>query len=76
MIEGGEHLRLAPESRQAVGIEFERAREHFQRDIAMQFAVARAEHLPHPAGPEQRDDAIRSHVRGADEGRASSGSVT
>ena len=70
MIEGGEHLRLAPESRQAVRIEFERARKHFQRHVAMEFAVARAEHLPHPAGAQQRDDAIRSDIRRADEGRA------
>ena len=49
MIERGEHLRLAPEARQAVRIEFEGAREHLQCDVAMQFAVARAEHFSHPA---------------------------
>ena len=72
MIEGGEHLRLAPESRQAVRIEFEGAREHLQRDVAIQFAVAGAEHLPHPADAQQRDDAIRSDARGPDEGRSGS----
>src|SRR6476469_1090681 len=39
MIERGENLSLAPESRQSVRIEFEGAREHLERHVAIQFAV-------------------------------------
>ena len=72
VIEGGEHLSLAPESGQAVRIEFEGAREHLERHVAIQFAVAGAEHLPHPADAQQADDAILSHARGPDDGRSGS----
>ena len=60
MIQRGECLRLAPESRQAVGIEFKRTWEHLQRNIAIQLAVACAKHFAHSARPQQSDDAVRS----------------
>ena len=61
MVERRQHLRFAPESRQAVRIELEGTREHLQRHVAIQFAVSCAEHLSHPACAQQSDDAIWSH---------------
>ncbi len=63
MVECGEGVRLAPESRQTVGVDGEFPRQDLQRHIPIQLAVAGAEDLAHPARPEQSDDAIRSDVR-------------
>ena len=52
MIERGEHLRLALEAREAIGIGGERLGQDLDRDVAPELRVARAVDLAHPAGPE------------------------
>jgi hypothetical protein len=49
MIEGGEHVRLAPESRQSIRIRREFVRQDFQRYIATELAIARTVDHSHSA---------------------------
>ena len=50
MVERGEHTRLPLETRQAIGICSELARQDLERDIPTQPRVPRAIDLAHPAG--------------------------
>ena len=68
MIERREHLGFATESRQAVRIIRDRREQHFDRDVAIQLAVASAVDLPHAAGPEVGEDLIRAEARAGSQG--------
>ncbi len=63
MIERREDLRLALEARQAIGIECERLGQDFQRDVAIEPAVARAIPLAHPARADEGSDFVRADAR-------------
>ena len=58
----GDGARLALESRQRI-VRVRIAEEHFDGDVAMKTAVARAPHLAHPARADPRDDFIRAELR-------------
>ena len=58
MIQRGEDLGLARETRQAIGVVRERLRQDLDRDIAVQLGVARPEHLPHAALADRRGDFV------------------
>ena len=49
MIQGGQELRLTFEPREAFGIGGKQVWQDLDRDVAIQFPVARAIHLSHPA---------------------------
>ena len=68
MIEGGDALRLAREAGTAMGIGGATFEQHFERDVAMQLRIARAIHLAHPAGADQRHDFVRSEMNAWREG--------
>ena len=53
---------IAPEAREAIGIADERIGQYFQGDVALQASVARAEHLAHPAGAEDREDVVSAEA--------------
>ena len=59
MVERREHLRLAREARDALGVAGEALREDLQRDVAPELGVSRAIHLAHAASPERAGDRIR-----------------
>ena len=69
MIQRREHLRFALEARQAIGIEREQFGQDLQRNVTIQLRVARAVHLAHGAGAEQRDDLVRPDAMPALESR-------
>jgi hypothetical protein len=58
MVQRRQCLRFAREPRQAVRIEREDLRQHLNRDIAIEFRIARAIHLPHSAFAKFVHDAI------------------
>ena len=62
MIERGEDFGFALEAREAVGIVRERVGQDLDRDVALQPRVARAIHLAHAAGAEQRVDFVRAEA--------------
>ena len=59
MIQRREHVRLASEPGDAIGIGGERFGQDRQRNVAIQFRVASAIDFAHAAGAEQRRDLIR-----------------
>jgi hypothetical protein len=63
MIERGQHLRLALETCEAVGVERERVGDDLQRDVAIQLGIAGAIDLAHAAGAELADDFVRADTR-------------
>ena len=68
MVQRREHLRLALEPRQPLGIARERAGQDLDRDVATEPRVAGAIDLAHAAAPEQREnlvaaDAAANHRR-------------
>ena len=65
MIERREHLRLASQAREALGIGRDRCGQNFYRDVAAQLEVARAIDLAHAALAEQREQLIGSESRSA-----------
>ena len=66
MIERRQHLRLALEARDAIGIERERVGDDLQRDVATELRIARAIDLAHAAGAEGgEDDFIRTETGAA-----------
>ena len=75
MIERGEHLCFARESREPIGIERKPLGQHLQRDIPIEFRVASAIHLPHGARPERREDLIGANADTCCEDRARRGVV-
>ena len=58
VIQRGEHLRLALEAREAIGVGGERVGEDLQRDVATELRVARAIDLAHAAGADRGDDLV------------------
>ena len=58
MIERREHLRLALEPRDAIGIGREDIGKNLDRDVAVQPRIARAIHLAHATGPDGGEDFI------------------
>ena len=73
MIERREHLRLALEPRQTIRIQYERGRQHLERDVAIQFRIAGAIHLAHAPGPDGGDDLIRAEAGAGAEGHVGCG---
>ena len=63
MIERGEQVRFARESRRAVRIECEPLGQHLQGDDAIQFRVACAVHLAHGARTERGDDLVGTDAK-------------
>ena len=63
MIEGGEGLGFALESREAFGVVPERGRQDFQRDVAAELRVGGAIHLAHAACAELLQDLIVTSTR-------------
>ena len=67
MVERGEHLRFALETREPVGVVRRTSRQDFDRDIASELRVARAIDLAHAAGAEMGDDlVVRDPLTNAD----------
>ena len=60
MVQGGERLRLAHESLQALGISGKLWAQKLQRDIAIEPRVVSAIHLAHATRADRGDDAIRT----------------
>ena len=58
--ERGEHLGLALEPREVLGIFGEALRQNLDRHLAAQLRVARAIDLAHAARAERRDDLVRT----------------
>jgi hypothetical protein len=63
VIEGGEHLRFAPEARETIRIARKRVGQHFQRDLAIELQVTCAIHLAHAARAEGRQNFIGTEAR-------------
>ena len=62
MVERGQHLRLALESRDALGIERQGFRQYFDRHLAPQLRVARAVDFAHPARAERGNDFVNAET--------------
>ena len=63
VIQRRQRLRLAREPRQPIGIAGEGVRQDFERDVAIELRIARAVHLAHPAGAQQRENFERPKER-------------
>ena len=72
MIQRGQELRLALEAREAIGIGGEQVGEDLDRDVAIQFPVAGAIHLPHPALAKLGENVIRPNGGSNIEGHSAS----
>jgi hypothetical protein len=74
MIEGGEDLRLSPESSQSVRVRRERIREHLQGIVSLERRVMRSPNLTHAAFANQGGDFIGAEPSpGSDHRRETSG---
>ena len=62
MVEGREQLGLARKAGCALGIVHELVGQHLEGDVATESRVARAIHLAHAAGTEQRYDFVRAEA--------------
>ncbi len=62
MVERGERLRLALESRHAVRVGDESLEHQLQRNRAIELGVARAIHLAHSTGAEWAHDLVRAET--------------
>ena len=58
MVQGRERLRFAGEPRQPVGVAGEWVRQNLERDVTIEFRVAGAVDLPHPALADLRNDFV------------------
>ena len=63
VVQGGQHLRLALEPRQPLGVGGEHRRQDLESHLAPQPRVARAIHLAHAPGAQRPGDFIRTDVR-------------
>ena len=63
MVQRGEQLRLALETREAVRIGREEVGQDLQRDVAIEPRIARAIHLAHAARADERDDFVGAEAR-------------
>jgi len=64
MIERGEHVGLALQAGEAIGIRHEEWRQDFDRHIASQLGVPSAVHITHPTGAHQFHDVVRADAIG------------
>ena len=62
MVEGGEGVCFAGEPRQAIRIAGEGVGQNLQRNVAIEFRVARPIHLSHTARSEGGEDLVRADV--------------
>ena len=70
MIQRGERLRFARESRKTVPVMGEGVRENLESDIAIQLGVPSTPHLPHAAFADRRGDLIDAEARAWSEGQS------
>ena len=63
MIERSEHVGLARESGQALGVARKSLGKHLEGDLALEAGVARAPDLAHASGPERSENLIRPEPR-------------
>ena len=63
VVERGQRLRLAREPREPLAIVGDRFGEHLDRDVAIEFRIARAVHLAHAAGTERPEDFVLAEAR-------------
>ena len=68
VVERRQHLGLALEARQAIGVEHERVGQDLQRDVALQRRVAAPVHLAHAAGADHRQDVVGAEAAAGREG--------
>ena len=66
--ERGDGLRLALEAREGGGVRREALGKDLDRDVAVEFRVARAVDLSHPARAERPEDFVRAEARTGQEG--------
>ena len=69
MIQGGEHFRFALKTREPIGIDRKRRRQDLDRDLALEFRVARPIHLPHSAFADRRRDVVDAETRAGSQGQ-------
>ena len=69
MVQRGERLCFARETREAFGVARERVGQDFDRDVAIELRIARAIHLAHAACADVRDDFIDAEARAGAEGQ-------
>jgi len=67
MIERRQHLRLAPEPGEPVGVIREGVGKNFQRDVAIEPGVPRAENFAHPAFADGADDFVGTETSSSGE---------
>src|SRR4029453_12928719 len=63
VVQRRESLGFASEPGEPVGVFGERLRQDLERDIAIEFRVARPEYLPHPAFADRRGDLVGTESR-------------
>ena len=63
VIDGRQCLCFAREPREPIGIAGERVGQDFQRDVAIELRIARAEYLAHPARADAGDDFVDAETR-------------
>ena len=69
MIQRGERLRFALETRQAIRVRGERVRQHLDRDLAAEAGVGGAVHLAHAAFADLRGDFVDAEAGAGSEGQ-------
>jgi hypothetical protein len=67
MLERGQDLRFALESREPFSVGREELGQDLQRDVAAETRIARAIHLTHAAGAKRAGDLIRTETRADDQ---------
>src|SRR5262249_51377315 len=63
VIQRCEHVRLTPETRQAIGVRAERFRQYLDRHTAAQFGVSGLIHFAHATRAELADDLVMCKLR-------------
>ena len=76
MIEGREHLRLALETGETIGVGRENVRKDFHRDVPLQLRVAGFVDLTHPARPDGGQDLINAQTGARSEAHENAGSLS
>ena len=70
MVERRQHLRLAAEPRQPVGVAREGVGQDLERDVTIELGVAGAVDLAHSAGADGTEDFVRTKTSSAGERHA------
>ena len=68
VVEGGQHLRLPSETREAIRIVGDAGKQHLDRDLTIQFGVASAIDLAHTPRAEEGDNFVRAEARACELG--------